>query len=205
MVQKALTSIFAYDGNNITFLEGDNLMINATQMAKAFGKQPIYWLRNDSTKEFLKTYSVLQNCSTEELVQVKQGGADQGTWMHEDIALEFARWLSPMFAIWCNNRIKELLLHGTTSLPLTDIAGVKPIYSDGREWFYGRDLMVAVGNSRNSGTLYGYKLRYPGECATINGRNYISRHLALLIQTRANNRLKEAEIMQSLNIGKEEV
>lgn len=29
--------------------------------------------------------------------------------MHEDVALEFARWLSPKFAIWCNRRIKELL------------------------------------------------------------------------------------------------
>lgn len=29
--------------------------------------------------------------------------------MHEDVALEFARWLSPKFAIWCSDRIKELL------------------------------------------------------------------------------------------------
>lgn len=35
--------------------------------------------------------------------------------MHEDVALEFARWLSPAFAIWCNDRIKELLLTGTVS------------------------------------------------------------------------------------------
>lgn len=34
--------------------------------------------------------------------------------MHEDVALEFARWLSPMFAIWCNDRIKELLTKGHT-------------------------------------------------------------------------------------------
>lgn len=34
--------------------------------------------------------------------------------MHEDAALEFARWLSPKFAIWCNDRIKELLLTGHT-------------------------------------------------------------------------------------------
>ena len=36
--------------------------------------------------------------------------------MHEDVALEFARWLSPAFAIWCNDRIKELLTKGTTSI-----------------------------------------------------------------------------------------
>ena len=40
---------------------------------------------------------------------IKGGNGEQGTWMHEDVALEFARWLSPKFAIWCNRRIKELL------------------------------------------------------------------------------------------------
>ena len=39
--------------------------------------------------------------------------------MHEDVALEFARWLSPEFAIWCNDRIKELLRHGMTATPQT--------------------------------------------------------------------------------------
>lgn len=31
------------------------------------------------------------------------------------MALEFARWLSPLFAIWCNDRIKELLRYGMTA------------------------------------------------------------------------------------------
>ena len=34
--------------------------------------------------------------------------------MLEDVALEFARWLSPEFAIWCNDRVKELLVNGVT-------------------------------------------------------------------------------------------
>ena len=29
--------------------------------------------------------------------------------------MEFARWLSPAFAIWCNDRIKELLQYGMTA------------------------------------------------------------------------------------------
>jgi hypothetical protein len=55
-----------------------------------------------------------------DLVKVTKGGNNPGTWMHEDVALEFARWLSPLFAIWCNDRIKELLrisslVHNDTS------------------------------------------------------------------------------------------
>lgn len=41
--------------------------------------------------------------------------------MHEDVALEFSRWLSPSFAIWCNDRIKELLKFGATALNPYDL------------------------------------------------------------------------------------
>lgn len=114
--------IFQYNGTPITFQIGGTLMVNATQMAKPFGKQPIFWLNNQSTKEFLAQLSELRNLSSADLVRVTKGGNDkklQGTWMHEDVALEFARWLSPAFAIWCNDRIKELLMNGTVSTRTT--------------------------------------------------------------------------------------
>ncbi len=91
-------------------------MVNATEMAKPFGKSANHWLRNQQTQEFLSELSTLRNRNLTDLVQVTNGGTDRGTWLHEDVALEFARWLSPKFAIWCNDRIKELLTKGTTSL-----------------------------------------------------------------------------------------
>ena len=118
----ATNQIFQYNGTPITFQIGGTLMVNATQMAKPFGKQPIFWLNNQSTKEFLAQLSELRNLSSADLVRVTKGGNDkklQGTWMHEDVALEFARWLSPAFAIWCNDRIKELLMNGTVSTRTT--------------------------------------------------------------------------------------
>jgi phage antirepressor YoqD-like protein len=48
-------------------------------------------------------------------VIVVNGGNSSGTWMQEDVAMEFARWLSPKFAIWCNDRIKEVLKYGFTA------------------------------------------------------------------------------------------
>ena len=93
-------------------------MINATEMAKPFGKRPGKWLELPSTKEFLRTLSTIRK-SDSEFVKTINGGTTEkgkGTWMHEDVALEFARWLSPAFAIWCNDRIKELLLNGTVSV-----------------------------------------------------------------------------------------
>ena len=92
-------------------------MVNATEMAKTFGKYPKDFLVNKQTKEFLTSLSAVRGISLTELVKVVQGGDPQmqGTWMHEDVALEFARWLSPAFAIWCNDRIKELLKYGMTA------------------------------------------------------------------------------------------
>ena len=97
--------------NPVSFTVNGKVMVNATEMAKPFGdlKRPTYWLKNQSTIEFLDELSVVRNLTTVDLIQVKQGGYAQGTWMHEDVALEFARWLSPKFAIWCNDRIKELV------------------------------------------------------------------------------------------------
>lgn len=108
--------IFQYNGSPITFQKGDSVMINATEMAKPFGKLAKDWLSNKSTKEFLSTLSAVRTIPLTGLVEIKQGGnGEQGTWMYEDVALEFARWLSPAFAIWCNDRIKELLQYGMTA------------------------------------------------------------------------------------------
>lgn len=35
--------------------------------------------------------------------------------MNEGAAIEFARWINPGFAIWCNDRIKELINFGVTA------------------------------------------------------------------------------------------
>ena len=111
--------IFQYNGNPITFQIGEATMVNATEMAKPFGdgKRAKNWLILNSTNEFLSVLSKGRNLPLADLVQVTKGGSNPGTWFHEDVALEFARWLSPAFAIWCNDRIKELFKHGITATP----------------------------------------------------------------------------------------
>jgi hypothetical protein len=116
MFNNSVNQIFQYNGSPITFQKGDSVMVNATEMAKPFGKLAKDWLSNKSTKEFLSTLSSVRTIPLTALVEIKQGGnKEQGTWMHEDVAMEFARWLSPAFAIWCNDRIKELLTIGMTA------------------------------------------------------------------------------------------
>lgn len=110
--------IFQYHGNPISFHKGDNLMVNATQMAKPFNKSPKDFLKTEQSKRFIEALSEVKKILSSDLVKVTYGN-NGGTWMHEDVALEFARWLSPAFAIWCNDRIKELLMNGTVSTRTT--------------------------------------------------------------------------------------
>ena len=113
---------FIYEGSPVTFQIGEATMVNATEMAKPFGKRPVDWLNNQYTKGFLIDLAEVRNLTSADLVRVIKGGNDknaQGTWLHEDVALEFARWLSPQFAIWCNDRIKELMKYGVTATPQT--------------------------------------------------------------------------------------
>jgi phage antirepressor YoqD-like protein len=111
---------FEYNENEITFQLGNgDTMVNATQMAEIFGKRPSKWLELSSTTSFLESLSSIRFPDTpdNQLVRTVMGGPENGggTWFHEDVALEFARWLSPTFAIWCNQRIKELMTTGATT------------------------------------------------------------------------------------------
>jgi phage antirepressor YoqD-like protein len=120
MSTDVVRKVFAYDGNDVTFARKDGVtMVNATQMAKKFSKLPADWTRQKSTKEFISALMTARGIHiATDLLRVVNG--DKGaTWMHEDVALEFARWLSPAFAIWCNDRIKELLTFGLTATPQT--------------------------------------------------------------------------------------
>lgn len=113
--------VYDYKGSQISFISGENVMVNATQMAKPFEKSPKDFLKTEQTKRFIAALSEVKKILSSDLVRVVYGD-NGGTWMHEDVALEFARWLSPAFAIWCNDRIKELLRTGVATVSNDDEA-----------------------------------------------------------------------------------
>lgn len=107
-----LSQILRYNDNPITFrIIGGELMVDATRMAKPFGKRPSLWLRLPVTRKFIR---IIQREKKHPIVTSKGGRNNGGTYIHEDLAIEFARWLSPAYAVWCNNRVKELLCQGVT-------------------------------------------------------------------------------------------
>ncbi len=108
------TKICVFEENPITFaLEKNNgMMINATEMAKPFGKNVGHFMENDSTKNFIRACLNNRNSdylginSESDLVNPRQ---KSGTWMHRILALKFAAWLSPDFEVWVYSTIENLL------------------------------------------------------------------------------------------------
>ena len=111
---------FEYEGIKIEFGIGEAVWMNATEIAKHHGKLIGNWSRNSSTEEYitaLKTrYANSHNGKKQEFLMIYQGGSFQGTWIHQKLALRFAQWLNPDFAVWVDEKIEELLTTGKVEL-----------------------------------------------------------------------------------------
>lgn len=141
-------SVLSYHGSHIAFEANNGLiMVNATQMAKPFGKskKPDNWLRTQQTRELLNVVAVSHKCATADLQLVRQGGINQGTWFQEDVALLFAQWLSPEFYLACNHKLKEIVMRQAFNLPV--INGVHPMYQNGVLGYPRKDILISLGKS----------------------------------------------------------
>lgn len=109
--------VFNYQDHPVTFRAANGkTMVNATNMAKCFGGNPAEWLRKAATLHFRQSLvSEGKSASLDEQV-VTNRGTNGGTWIQEELAMEYARQLSDEFSIWCNDRISELMVRGTVSI-----------------------------------------------------------------------------------------
>lgn len=88
------------------------MMVNATEMAKVYGKQVNEFMSNDTTKNFIEACLKNGNSrflnikSEDDLYQSRQ---KSGTWMHRVLAIKFAAWLNPDFEVWVYSTIEKLL------------------------------------------------------------------------------------------------
>ena len=83
--------------------------LHATVIAERFDKEPHEWLRLPDTERYLEA---LQRRSGKiPYVKTSRARKDRGggTWLHPKLAVAFARWLSPDFAVWCDEQIDGLL------------------------------------------------------------------------------------------------
>lgn len=87
---------FSYNGNEVLFDIKDDVMVNATQLDKIYGKRPNDYLSLPATNQLINAITRKYGISENQLVISKAGSSHNGggTWMHEDVALEFLSTLS---------------------------------------------------------------------------------------------------------------
>ena len=117
--------IKSFSGVAVSFNQDGYL--NASAIAKHFGKRVPDFLKTEQNQEYIsalaehlsKTKKIV--LEENQLVIVKHGGNQSGTWLHPKLAIHFARWLDPRFAVWCDEQI-EHILSGSLKLETRDVA-----------------------------------------------------------------------------------
>jgi hypothetical protein len=108
------TKICVFEENEITFTlsKDNNMMVNATEMAKVFGKRIDHFLKSDHATEFINALELTpfggsyDPLKRDEIIKTVNG---VNTWMHRILALKFAAWLSPQFEVWVYSTIEKLM------------------------------------------------------------------------------------------------
>ena len=73
--------------------------VNATAMCKANMKRWSDYRESDRCQLYLDALSQTKEIPVFDLIQSRQGQGG-GTWVHRQVAVDLARWISPAFAVW---------------------------------------------------------------------------------------------------------
>ncbi len=87
--------------------------VNATAMCKANGKQWNDYWRTDRATTYLEALGAETGIPVSTLCLSLKGGARQGTWVHPQVAVELARWISAPFAVWMDSWFLESVQQAT--------------------------------------------------------------------------------------------
>lgn len=126
-------STLSYNGHLIRDQEE---MVSLTDMWKASGcdpvRQPAKWLSSADATRFIDFLSDIFNLRNSEiagsrvshsgLISTVRGGKSPGTWAHWQVALAYAKYLSPEFHSWCNTVVRSYMdrtaeAAGTVTMP----------------------------------------------------------------------------------------
>jgi hypothetical protein len=104
------------NGSSMDVLIRRDGYVNATQLCKAGNKLFKHYNENKQTKEYLQALSSVVGIPTTDLLDIKQGGTNQGTYVHRKVAYHLAQWISPHFAVQVSDILDELFLTGKVEL-----------------------------------------------------------------------------------------
>ncbi len=152
-----MTNLIKADFHGTQVLFQNNAYLNATAIASRFGKKAKDYLKSARTKEYIN--ALINHINSKgrkipfeenQLVTIKKGSPINGggTWLHPKLAIDFARWLSAEFAVWCDGQIESILYkNGTPEAPKLETPYIgdeqlehikkgvgKMVHETGRHW-----------------------------------------------------------------------
>jgi len=166
------TSIIQHSFQDTPVFFQSDAFLNATAIAKKFNKRPADYLKSDSTISYLESITRILVIPENQLVKVKKGSSANGggTWLHPKLAIDFARWLNPDFAVWCDMQI-EKLLHPPRNA-LVDLPTHLPAK---KQHIKNTVLAIARKNAEGYGAVYNRLFTALGidKLANLKDRHYI--------------------------------
>lgn len=109
------SKIFSYNGNDVLFDTKNDVMVNATQLAKIYGKRPNDYLSLPATNQLINAITRKYGIAENQLIRTERGGISPGTWMHRLIVVDFCQWLDIDLKLWCTEKLDELMRYGMTA------------------------------------------------------------------------------------------
>ena len=117
---------FIYQDTEIHFLvnpDQENVMVNATEMAKVFGKRVDHFLKAEHTKKFIsalkkrieqtpnggRSDSERPPFSGRSEMKIVEYRGHMGTYFDRRLALKFAAWLDSDFEVWVFSTLDEIM------------------------------------------------------------------------------------------------
>ena len=131
-----------------------NVNVNMTQMAAKYGKRVTHWLELEESKTYVDLLAMSVKTASADLLEVRKGGipGNQGTWAKDRrIALRFAQWLDPVFAIHVDTMLVKLITN--QAVVAEPINGVWPLIQNGTVGYPRKEILQAAGYSFTSGNV----------------------------------------------------
>ncbi len=110
-IQLSLTLIHREANGSVIDQRSADGYINATALCKAAGKLWSDYRRNNATVEFLQALEADMGIPISTLIHSAKGGDPklQGTWVHPQVAIHLAQWLSATFAVKVSKWVHDWL------------------------------------------------------------------------------------------------
>lgn len=120
-------SVIEYNG---TPIHQRDEMVSLTDMWRAAGeaesKRPVFWQQTQLGTQFIEFVAANLKTEDREVWQSRRGNGG-GTWAHWQIAMAYAKFLSPEFHMWANTVVRERMEGVSNRAPELDLRQPEPL------------------------------------------------------------------------------